>query len=165
MAKRLLSLGLLLLIGLLRGVNAHNGVGTYDARPTPESRTIIAVYDINNGIEIYDTRQDKVVKSVQAKPEIRNLIIEWINQTDAICAKVNPFSNEGYIVKAPLEPPVVVESEWIHGPIGEVYIVLPKQDSPFYVVLDEFGHISCYNINGDLNLLSQLLDFDFEWSH
>ncbi len=161
MAKRLLSLGLLLLIGLLCGANAYNGVGIDETKPAPEIRSIIAEYDVGNDIEIYDTRLDKVVKSVQAKPEIRNLIIEWINQTDAIYVKANPFPDEGYIVKVPLEPPVAVESEWICGSIGEIYIVLSKQDLPFYVVFDESEHISCYNINGNINILLKMLDLNW----
>lgn len=54
-------------------------------------------------IEIFDPKQDKVVKVVQSNPQIQNMITSWITNLEGLY-KNNPATDDGYVVKIPLDP-------------------------------------------------------------
>lgn len=114
--------------------------------------------------EIFDPRQEKVVKVVQVNDEIHNMIAISIEDISGIYGKNNPVTDDGYAIKIPLEPAVTVHGKWLKRVVSEVYIIIPKNDPPFFLIFENDNNLSCFPFNGDIDTLSKLLDFQLKIS-
>jgi len=110
-------------------------------------------------VEIFDPKQDKVVKVVQLNTQIQSIITNWIKNIDIIYGKNNPITDDGYAIKVPLEPAIKVNCNSFNAIVSEVYIIIPKTEPPFYIVFEDENKVSCFPFNGDINILSDILDF------
>lgn len=113
----------------------------------------------SNNIEIFDPKQNKVVKVVQLSPEIQNMVAGWITNINGMCGKLDPITDDGYAIRVPLNPPVTVNNNWLNAVVREVYILIPEKDPPFYLIFEGENKLSCFQFNGDVNMLSKSLDF------
>ncbi|MBC8059977.1 MAG: hypothetical protein H7Y18_04855 [Clostridiaceae bacterium] len=110
-------------------------------------------------VEIFDPKQDKVVKVVQLNTEIHDLVEGWMKEIDGIHGKIDPFTDDGYVIKIPLDPAVKVQSKWLNASVREVYVIIPQQDTPFFMIIEDKAKLSCFPFNGDIDKLSKVLDF------
>ena len=112
--------------------------------------------------EIFDPKQEKVVKVVQLNPEIHNMVASSIKNVDNIYAKSDPVTDDGYAIKIPLDPPVKVQRECLNALINEVYIIIPENDTPFFMVFENENKVLYFPFKGDINSLSKVLDFNLK---
>lgn len=112
--------------------------------------------------EIFDPKQEKVVKVVQLNPEIHNMVESFIKNVDNIYAKSEPLTDDGYAIKIPLDPAVNVQRQCLNALINEVYIIIPKNDTPFFMVFENEDKLLCFPFKGDINSLSKVLDFNLK---
>lgn len=110
-------------------------------------------------IEIFDPKQNKVVKVVQSTLEIQNILSVWVKNVQDIYGKNDPVTDDGYAIKVPFDPAIKVNSKSLSAIVNEVYIIIPKTEPPFYIIFEDENKASCYSFNGDINMLSTLLNF------
>ena len=113
-------------------------------------------------VEIFDPKQAKVVKVVQLNREINAMVSTWIKDIDAIYGKNNPVTEDGYAIKVPLDPAVKIQGKWLNTLVNEVYIILPKNDPPFFMIFENKDKLSCFPFKGDIKTLSRILDFNLK---
>ncbi|ERI92741.1 hypothetical protein HMPREF1982_02148 [Clostridiales bacterium oral taxon 876 str. F0540] len=111
-----------------------------------------------NYVEIFAPKQDKVVKVVQSNPQIQNMITNWIVNIDGLY-KNDPATDDGYVVKIPLNPAVKVNCEYLNTSVREVYILIPENEAPCYLIFENENRLLSLPFNGDIDMLSKALDF------
>ncbi|WP_027626350.1 hypothetical protein [Clostridium lundense] len=109
-------------------------------------------------VQIFDPKQDKVVKVVQSNPQIQNMITSWITNIQG-GYKNNPITDDGYVVKIPLDPVVKVNSPHLNALVSEVYILIPENEPPCYLIFENENRLLSLAFNGDIDILSKVLDF------
>jgi hypothetical protein len=111
-------------------------------------------------VEIFDPKQDKVVKVVQSNPQIQDMITNWITKIDGLY-KNDPATDDGYVIKIPLDPIVMVNCKSLSAFVSEVYILIPENDPPCYLIFEDENKnkLSSFVFNGDIDMLSNILDF------
>jgi hypothetical protein len=109
-------------------------------------------------VEIFDPKQDKVVKVVQSNPQVQHMIISWITNIEGIY-KNDPATDDGYVVKIPLDPVVKVNCKSFNALVSEVYILIPENDPPCYLIFENENNLLSLPFNGDIDKLSNILDF------
>jgi hypothetical protein len=112
--------------------------------------------------EIFDPRQNKVVKEVQMNSEIQNIVVCSIKAVNHLYGKSNPVTDDGYAIRIPLDPSVKAHSKWLNILISEVYIIIPKNDPPFFLIFEDIDKLSCFPFNGDIDALSKALNFNLK---
>lgn len=113
-------------------------------------------------VEIFDPKQEKVVKLVQLNPEIHNMVESFIKNVDNIYAKSDPLTDDGYAIRIPIDPAVKVQRKYLNALINEVYIIIPENDTPFFMVYENENKLLCFPFEGDINSLSKVLDFNLK---
>jgi len=113
-------------------------------------------------VEIFDPKQDKVVKLVRLNEDIHNMVTAWIKDVDGIYGKSNPITNDGYAIRVPLDPEVRIQNKFINELVNNVYIIIPENDAPFFIIFDDENKLLCYPFKGNINELSKILDFKFQ---
>jgi hypothetical protein len=109
-------------------------------------------------IQIFDPKQDKVVKVIQSNPQIQDMITSWITNIEGLY-KNDPITDDGYAIKIPLDPTVKVNCKSLNALVSEVYIIIPENDPPFYLIFEEENKLLSIPFNGDIDKLSKILDF------
>ena len=115
-------------------------------------------------VEIFDPKQEKVVKVIQLNAEIHNMIVKWIKDVDGIYGKNNPITDDGYAIRIPLDPAVKVQGKYLNALVNEVYIIIPENEAPFFMVFESEDKLSCFPFNGDIDKLSKVLNFKLKIS-
>ncbi|WMM24739.1 hypothetical protein RBU61_17715 [Tissierella sp. MB52-C2] len=115
--------------------------------------------DTSKYIEIFDPKQDKVVKMVETNKEINNMIIDWINKIDKVYAKVDPIKDDEYAIRFPLNSAIQVQNKWLDTTVEEVYLIVPKNDLPFFMIFETENKLVCFPFTGEIKILSNILDF------
>lgn len=110
-------------------------------------------------IEIFDPKQDKVVHVTQLNSQINNMVSSWIKNIDGIYGKIDPVTNDGYAIKVPLNPAIDVHGKYLNALVDVVYIIIPENDPPFFMIFENKNRLSCFPFNGDIDALSKILDF------
>ena len=109
-------------------------------------------------IEIFDPKQDKVVKVVQSNSQIQELITSWITNLEGLY-KNDPATDDGYVVRIPLAPIVKVKGDSLNALVSEVYILIPENEPPCYLIFEDENKLLSFPFNGDIDKLSKILDF------
>jgi hypothetical protein len=110
-------------------------------------------------VEIFDPKQDKVVKVVQSNPQIQDMITIWITNLEGTY-KNDPATDDGYVVKIPLDPVVKVNCKSLNAIVSEVYILIPEIGPPCYLIFEDENKLISLVFNGDITKLSNILDFN-----
>ena len=109
-------------------------------------------------IEIFDPKQDKVIKVIQSNPQIQDMITNWITNIEGLY-KNDPITDDGYAIRIPLDPIVKVNCTSLNALVSEVYIIIPENDPPFYLIFEDENKLLSFPFNGDIDKLSKILDF------
>lgn len=110
-------------------------------------------------IQIFDPKQAKVVKVIQPNKKINNMVIGWINGIDGIYGKNNPIKDDGYAIRFPLDPAIQVQNKWINALVKEVYVIIPENNPPFFMIFENENRLICFPFTDDIDILSKVLDF------
>ena len=109
-------------------------------------------------IEIFDPKQDRVVKVIQSNPKIQDMITSWITNIEGLY-KNDPITDDGYAIKIPLDPIIKVNCKSLNALVSEVYILIPENDPPFYLIFEDENKLLSFPFNGNIDKLSKILGF------
>ncbi|MGV8982657.1 hypothetical protein [Clostridium sp.] len=112
--------------------------------------------------EIFDPKQDKVVKVVQMNKKIHKIVSSSIKDVDVLYGKYNPLTDDGYAIKIPLYPAVKVQGKCLNALVNEVYIIIPENVPPFFMIFENSDKLLCFPFKGDIDKLSRALDFELK---
>lgn len=110
-------------------------------------------------VQIFDPKQDKVVKVVQLNDEIHNMVVSSIKDVDSLYAKNNPLTDDGYAIRVPIYPAVMVQGKCLNALVDNVFIIIPQHDAPFFMIFEDDNKLLCFPFKGNVNNLSKILDF------
>lgn len=104
-------------------------------------------------IEIFDISQGKIVKKLQSNEEIQNNVLQFVKDITGLYVNVKPFPEAGYIMRVPINPPVQVENQWVQEQgvetVNELYLLFPKEDEPFILILNDENRPFFFKYKGD----------------
>lgn len=110
-------------------------------------------------IEIFDPKENKVVKKIEATEEINNMLHNWIENIEELHPSVNPIKDDGYAIKFSLNPAIEVKKKWLNATVGEVYLIIPENETAFFVIFDNESSPMFFLFPGDVDELSKVLGF------
>jgi hypothetical protein len=87
------------------------------------------------------------------------MAITWINNINGIYGKVSPIKDDGYAIRIPLKNPINVQSKWLKALINEVYIIIPENEPPFFMIFENENRLICFPFTNDISELSKVLEF------
>lgn len=110
-------------------------------------------------IEIFDPLQNKVVKEVQTSKEINDMVVDWINGIDGFYSGIDPIKDDGYAIRFPVNPSIQLQNQWLNTIVKEVYLIIPENNQPFFLVFETEDKLVSFPFTGDVSKLSNILDF------
>lgn len=110
-------------------------------------------------IEVFDISKEAVVKRVDTNSAIQKKVESYLKGITNIYIKFKPIPSKGYMIKIPLEPPVMVKNQWLNSPVNEVILVFPEQGKPYLAVFDEKNKITFFYFEGNTDALLKELNF------
>lgn len=109
--------------------------------------------------EIFDPKQNCVVKAVPVNSEIYAMVTSWVQGIDNFYGKISPVTAEGYKVRIPLDPPIKVSKKSLNAVVSEVYIIVPQNKPPFFIIYEDKNKPSYFRFRGNIDSFSKALDF------
>jgi hypothetical protein len=76
---------------------------------------------------------------------------------------VKPLPSKGYIVKIPINPPLMVQNQFINAPVDNIFIIFTETEPPILLLLDEKGKPFVYNFSAKTDTLKKYLNFNFSF--
>ncbi|MCC3357034.1 hypothetical protein [Bacillus sp. REN16] len=119
-----------------------------------------AVAETNQQVQIFDISQGKVIKYVEVTTDLQQEVEKFLEGISGVYAKYNPIPNQGFMIRIPLEPNIMVRSQWFDDLVDEVTIIFPKQENPYLMVFDDENNSYFLTFTGDTTKLLSLLNFD-----
>ncbi|HHW48055.1 MAG TPA: hypothetical protein GXX14_05490 [Clostridiaceae bacterium] len=113
-------------------------------------------------VEIFDVKKGEIIKRVELSNDIQREAEKFLKGITGMYAKVKAFPEDGYIVKIPLNPSVIVKSQWLNNIVDKVFVIFPKEEAPYLLVLDEKERPLFYNFEGSTDMLLENLSFQPE---
>lgn len=101
---------------------------------------MVEVFDVNNNEEIISILSNEVIQN-----DVR-VILEGI---DGVVQKLNPIPDNGFIVKIPLEPNMMLENEWINDLVNEVIIFYSEKEYPYLLIFNDENNPYFFTFKGD----------------
>ena len=97
----------------------------------------------NHQIKIIDIKKGKVIKNVQKTPDLQQEVEKFLEGISGVYVKLNPYPNNGFVIKIPLEPNVTVKNQWFNDLVDEVMIIfLFKKIHIYWFLTMRTDHIS-----------------------
>ena len=62
-------------------------------------------------------------------------------------------------LRIPLDPNVKVKCKSLNALVSEVYILIPENEPPCYLIFEDENKLLSLPFNGDIDKLSKILDF------
>ena len=113
-------------------------------------------------IEIFDPSTEQVAKSIPLSDEVQTMVLDWFSTVDEIDPRANIFQDNGYVIKFPLSSSEKIKNKFIEVDTDEVYLLIPESEDPFFMILTEKNQPMCFTFSGDIDKLSQILDFQLQ---
>ncbi|MFJ7730221.1 hypothetical protein ACIQXV_29610 [Neobacillus sp. NPDC097160] len=121
--------------------------------------TTNAMAQTNHQIQIIDIKKGEVIKSVQKTPDLQQEVVKILEGITGVYVKLNPYPNNGFVIKTPLEPNIMVKNQWFNDLVDEVMIIFPVQEKPYLLVFDNENQSHFYKFQGNTNKFLGLLNF------
>lgn len=121
------------------------------------STKVLAVENID--VEIFDINKNCVIKTVQVDSSVQRQVEEYFKGITGIYAKFDPIPDKGYMVRVPLEKPVMIKNKWINTFVEETIIIFPQNEKAYLMVFDNKDRVLFFSFEGNTNLLLKNLNF------
>ncbi len=113
-------------------------------------------------VEVFDINKGEVVKKVQSNEIIQNEVTKYLESIEGVYEKIKPLPSSGKVIKVPLEPEVRAENHWLTDEgiktIDKVFIILPDQEKPFLLVLNDDKLPVFFSFSANTEVLLQELN-------
>ena len=80
--------------------------------------------------------------------------MSWVNGIDGVYGKNDPVKDDGYAIK--------IHTKLLNAIIDEVYIIIPKNNPPFFIIFENKDKLTCFPLHEDIDKLSKILDFNLK---
>jgi len=110
-------------------------------------------------IELLDIEKNNIIKTTPTNPKIQLEAEKIIKEIDNVVQKLNPFPDNGYMVKIPLGPSLRLENKWVNALIDEVIIIIPEDEKPYLLIFDDENKSYFFTFETKINTLLNTLDF------
>ncbi|RHW39075.1 hypothetical protein D1B31_14040 [Neobacillus notoginsengisoli] len=110
-------------------------------------------------IEIFDVMKGKVILTTKSTPNVQREVKKYIEGITGVFPKINPIPSEGFMIRVPLEPAVIVNTQLFRGPVNEVIIIFSGQEEPYLMFLDDKNRLLVFTFKGNTDRLLELLNF------
>lgn len=122
----------------------------------------ISYSDSQKYIEIFDPQENKVIEKIEVTEEINDMVVNWIEKIEQVHPSINPIKDDGYAIKLPLNSAIEVKNKWLNATVGEVYLVVPKEDPAFFVIFENKNKPMFFLFPGEIDELSDVLHFQLK---
>lgn len=114
----------------------------------------------NVNIELFDINKGCVVNRIESNSTIQKEVESYLKNITGIFSKLNPVPDKGYMLKIPLDTPVMIQNQWLNTFVDEVIIIFPEQEKPYLMVFDNKDRTLFFYFKGDINVLLKNINFD-----
>ncbi|MDP5273860.1 hypothetical protein [Chengkuizengella axinellae] len=114
----------------------------------------------NPQIEIFDISKNEVIKRVDTNSNLYQDASRFLEGITGIYVGISPIPKEGYMIKIPLDPEILVKNQWLNKLLDEVIIIFPTQENPYLMVFDNNRPLF-FNFEGDTQSFLEKLNFSF----
>ena len=121
--------------------------------------TTIAFAQTNKQIEIFEINKGKVIMNVEPNPDSQQAVQEFLEGITGVYVKYNPIPKNGFMIRVPLEPNIVVKNHWFNDLVDEVTIIFPDQEDPYLMVFNDENRPFFLTFEGDTANFLKLLNF------
>ncbi|NBI30532.1 hypothetical protein [Chengkuizengella marina] len=112
-----------------------------------------------NQIEIFDISKEEVIKNVLMNTDIQRDAESFLKGITGLYVRIDPIPREGYLVKVPLEPSVLVKNQWINELVDEVIIIFTTREAPYLLIFDNENRPLFFTFRGDTESFLEKLNF------
>ncbi|MGJ7910469.1 hypothetical protein [Neobacillus sp. LXY-1] len=113
----------------------------------------------NKQVQIFDINKGKVIKNIQMNTDLQQEVEKYLEGITGVYVKYNPIPNNGFMIRIPLEPNVMVKNQWFDDLVDEVTIIFSSHEIPFIMVFDDENRPHFFTIEGSTSKLLGLLNF------
>ncbi|MFS1512403.1 hypothetical protein VQL36_08215 [Chengkuizengella sp. SCS-71B] len=110
-------------------------------------------------IEIFDISKEEVIKNVQLNSDLQQDAEKFLKGITGLYVRIDPIPSEGYLVKIPLDPSVLVKNQWINELVDEVIIIISRREAPYLMVFDKENRPLFFTFEGDTDAFLTKLNF------
>ncbi|RFB17225.1 hypothetical protein DZB84_09135 [Bacillus sp. HNG] len=110
-------------------------------------------------IQIFDINQDMVIKHLPISTDIQQEVEYILKGINGVYVKYNPIPNTGLMIRIPLEPTIMVRTQWFDDLVDEVTLIFTDHESPYLMVFDDENKPYFLTFKGDTIKLLTLLNF------
>ncbi|WP_147534394.1 hypothetical protein [Bacillus marasmi] len=120
----------------------------------------IASAQTNRQIEVFEISKGKVIAIVQQNPQLQQEVKTFLEGISGVYVKYNPIPKTGYMIRVPLEPPIMVKNQWFNDLVDEVTIIFSGQENPYIMVFDDENRLHFLTFERDTAHFLRLLDYE-----
>ncbi|MBU5482704.1 hypothetical protein KQI86_00110 [Clostridium sp. MSJ-11] len=114
----------------------------------------------NIDIEIFDISKEKVIMKVPSNPTIQKEVQNYIEGIESIYSKFNPIPDKGYMIKIPVENPIMIQNQFLNTFVDVVIIIFPQEEEPYLMVFDDKDRMIFFRFQGNTDALIKNLNFN-----
>jgi hypothetical protein len=122
--------------------------------PEPENSGEVQIFDIGKG---------RIVKKMKTSPAIQNEAEKMVSSITGVYTRIKPFPDNGYIVRLPLNPALLVQNGYISASVDKIYVIFTQKEPPILLILDNNEKPFVYNFSRSTEELIKHLDFKFTY--
>ena len=115
----------------------------------------------SGSIEIFDIGKGEVMKQVKPDLVTRREAERLLKSITGLYLKFKLLPDKGRIIRVPLEPPSRIQNKWLNScgiaNVDALFVMLPEEDAPYLLVLDEKQRPWAFNMKGSTNRLMKHL--------
>lgn len=124
------------------------------------STNVLSLEHIN--IEIFDINKECVIKRIPSNSTIQQEAINYLKGITNVYCKFNPVPSKGYMIKIPLESPVMIQNQWLNAFVDQAVILFPEQEEPYLMVFDNEDKLLFFCFEGKTEVLLRNLNFQLK---
>lgn len=110
-----------------------------------------------NDIQVMDAELNKVTHHFPNNQAIQNEVASALNSIDQLSKKINIKLNKGNVYKIPIEPSQLIETQWFHCLVSEVYLIINEEDRPMFIIFNDENRAFFVHCNYDTKKLLTLI--------
>lgn len=113
----------------------------------------------NQQVQIFDINEGKIIRNMPTNADLQLEAEKILEGITGVYVKYNPIPKDGYMIRIPLEPNLMVRNRWFYDLVDEVTIIFPVQGNPYLMVFDDENQSYFLTFKGNTMKLFELLKF------
>lgn len=88
-------------------------------------------------VEIFHINKGKVVAKKAMTPKIHKETEAILQGITDLYRQFDPFPDQGYMVRIPLDPAIPIKNEWAEELVSEVILIFPEYENPHLMIFND----------------------------